>query len=37
MTPAAALFADILATEARRTQSAFRQRLGARTRRSARR
>lgn len=37
MTPAAALFADILATEARRAQSAFRQRLGARTRRSARR
>jgi DNA-binding transcriptional LysR family regulator len=37
MSPAAAAFADILAAEAKRAQSAFRQRFGAQGRRAARR
>jgi DNA-binding transcriptional LysR family regulator len=37
MAPAAVLFADILTAQAKRAQSAFRQRLGTRTRRTARR
>jgi hypothetical protein len=37
MAPAAVLFADILTAQAKRAQSAFRQRFGARTRRTARR